>query len=81
MPNEEEEMSLTRWRGLLERELKIALEELGKTGESAKTKRYQRYVESCAEQCWRVFARSSGQAQKPAFSGAAEKAGLHSWHN
>jgi len=78
MPNEEAEMSLARWRDLLGMELMIALEELAKTGKKGKSKRYQHYVASCAEQCWRMFAENSGQAQKTVVSNAAEKAGFHS---
>ena len=80
MPNEVEQMSLARWRDLLGRELKIALEELAAIRRKEGSKRYEHYVQSCAEQYRTLFARNFGQAQKPVVSNAAEKAGLHSYH-
>jgi len=60
------------------RELKIAFEELAAIHRKGGSKRYEHYVQSCAEQYWTLFARNSDQAQKPVGSNAAEEAGLHS---
>jgi hypothetical protein len=50
MPSEEEEeISLTRWRDLLGTELVLALEELSKVRKDGVNKRHQHYVGRCTE--------------------------------
>jgi hypothetical protein len=60
MPNEEDEMSLRRWRGPLRTELKIAFEELSQSRKDSADRRLQHYVECCAEQYWTIIARITG---------------------
>jgi hypothetical protein len=62
MPSEEEEMSFTKWRNLLGTELMIALQELAKIHKDGANKRHQHYVESCAEQYWKIIASSFNAA-------------------
>ncbi len=73
MPSTEEEMSLAVWHDLLGTELKIAFEELAEIRRSGGSERYERYVETCAEQCWALFARNAGQRQKMIVPNAADK--------
>jgi len=60
MPSQEKQMSLTIWHDLLGRELTIALEELSKIHKDGANKRHQHYVESCAQQYWKIVARITG---------------------
>src|ERR1700722_15951784 len=57
MPSQEKEMSLTIWHDLLGRQLTIALEELSEIHKDGANKRHQHYVESCAQQYWKIIAR------------------------
>ena len=63
MASKEEETSLAKWRDLLGTEMALALEELSQVRKDGVNKRHHHYVESCAEQYWKirakVFARRS----------------------
>jgi hypothetical protein len=59
MLSEDEKISLARWRDLLGTELAIALAELSKIHIEGANKRHEHYVESCAEQYWRIVARTT----------------------
>jgi hypothetical protein len=57
MLGEQEEISLTKWRALLTRELTITLEESPEIHKDGANKRHQHYVERCAEQYRKIINR------------------------